>query len=62
MPSTAELLRKLKRAGFRLERHAKRHDIYRHPSGRKAVVPRHAAEMRTGLYLAILRDAGVPER
>jgi predicted RNA binding protein YcfA (HicA-like mRNA interferase family) len=53
------LIRRLKRAGFYLVRHGKRHDIYEAPNGRRVVLPRHAVDLPRGTYLAILRDAGL---
>jgi mRNA interferase HicA len=61
MEKVAALVRRLKRAGFYLVRHGKRHDIYEHASGRRAVVPRHAVDVPTGTYLAILKDAGLED-
>jgi predicted RNA binding protein YcfA (HicA-like mRNA interferase family) len=60
MASTAELLRRLRRAGFVLDRHGKKHDIYLNPSnGRRVVVWRHAREIATGTFYAILKEAGL---
>lgn len=60
MATTAELVRRLVRAGFRLAAHGKKHDVYADPtSGRKVVVPRHSREIPTGTYHSMLRDAGL---
>jgi predicted RNA binding protein YcfA (HicA-like mRNA interferase family) len=55
------LVRRLRRAGFALVRHGKRHDIFEHPNGRRVVIPRHATDIARGTYLSILRDAGLDE-
>lgn len=59
MATTAELVRRLKKAGFRLSTHGGRHDIYVNASGVRVTVPRHAKEMPNGTYRAILKDAGL---
>jgi predicted RNA binding protein YcfA (HicA-like mRNA interferase family) len=60
MATTSELLRRLRRAGFRLVENGSRHDIYEHQAtGRRVIVPRHKREMPNGTYRAILKDAGL---
>ena len=59
MASTAELLRRLRRAGFTLVDHGKRHDIYEGPNGKRIPVGRHAREIPNGTYHSMLRDAGI---
>lgn len=61
MEKVSALIRRLRRAGFDLARHGKRHDIYEDGRGRRVVVPRHATDLPRGTYLAILRDAGLNE-
>lgn len=61
MEKIAALVRRLRRAGFALVRHGKRHDIYEHPNGRRVIVARHATDIARGTYLAILKDAGLDE-
>ena len=62
MEKTSKLLAKLRRAGFVLVRHGKKHDIYEHPvSHRRISVWRHTRDIPTGTYLAILRDAGISQ-
>lgn len=61
MEKMAALVRRLRRSGFVLARHGKRHDIYAHPNGRRVVIPRHATDVARGTYLAILKDAGLGE-
>jgi len=53
---TSELLKVLKDAGCVLDRHGKRHDKWLNPNtGEFDWVPRHAAEVPTGLALEILK-------
>ncbi len=53
---TSELLKALRAAGCVLERHGRRHDKWINPNtGKFDWVPRHAAEVRTGLALEILK-------
>jgi predicted RNA binding protein YcfA (HicA-like mRNA interferase family) len=61
MEKVSALVRRLKRAGFYLARHGKRHDIYENSAGRRVIVPRHATDLPRGTYLSILRDAGLDE-
>jgi predicted RNA binding protein YcfA (HicA-like mRNA interferase family) len=61
MEKVAALVRRLKRAGFVLVRHGKRHDVYENGHGRRVVVGRHATDIPTGTYLSMLRDAGLSE-
>ena len=57
----AEVVRRLRRAGFEFDRHAKgSHEIWRHPAdGRKTTVPCHPGSLPEGTLRAILRQAGV---
>jgi len=58
--STAEVLRRLKKVGFKLVSHGKKHDLYEDPrTGRRITIPRHSKEIPVGTYHAILRDAGL---
>jgi predicted RNA binding protein YcfA (HicA-like mRNA interferase family) len=53
---TSELLKVLKEAGCYLDRHGRRHDKWINPkTGEFEWVPRHAAEVKTGLAEAILK-------
>ena len=58
---TAELIRKLRRAGFVFDRQAKgSHEIWHHPvTGRRVVVPNHPGEVALGTLRQILRQAGL---
>lgn len=62
MEKTSKLVSRLRRAGFVLVRHGKKHDIYEHPFTRRRVsVWRHARDIPTGTYQSILRDAGLSD-
>jgi predicted RNA binding protein YcfA (HicA-like mRNA interferase family) len=56
------VIRKLRRAGFIFDRHAKgSHEIWYHPTtGRRAVVPNHPTQtIPKGTLRAIIREAGL---
>ena len=60
MATTAEFVRRLTRAGFRLMAHMKKHDIYENSrTGKRVIVPRHSREIANGIYRSMLRDAGL---
>lgn len=61
MPKIGDLLRRLRRGGFALVRHGKKHDIYEDAVGRRVVVPRHKTDIPSGLYYSLLREAGLGE-
>lgn len=62
MEKTSRFLARLRRAGFVLVRHGKRHDLYEHPvTHRRVTVARHSRDIPTGTYLSMLRDAGLLE-
>lgn len=56
-----ELTKLLVSAGYVLERHGKKHDLYRHPvTGKREQVERHGStEVRPGLQSAIMKRAGL---
>ncbi|RKS00400.1 type II toxin-antitoxin system HicA family toxin [Flavobacterium sp. 102] len=56
-----ELLKVLKKDGWELYQHGKRHDLYRHPTKDGQIpVPRHqSAEVATGTLNQILKQAGL---
>lgn len=57
---TAELLKRLRRAGCSLVRHGKKHDIWKNPlNGQQTSVPRHSGEIPNGTYNGILRQLGI---
>ena len=57
----AEVIRKLRKAGFELERRASSsHEIWRNPKTlRKTVVPHHSRDIAEGTMRAIVREAGL---
>lgn len=62
MPKTRDLVRRLRRAGCVLVRHGKRHDIWENPSnGKRTTVPRHASDLKSGTYHAILNQIGLAD-
>jgi predicted RNA binding protein YcfA (HicA-like mRNA interferase family) len=54
-----EFIRKLKRAGFEIDHQTGSHVILYHPSGVRLTVPVHAREMKRGLLIALLKQAGL---
>lgn len=56
----AELVSALKRAGFSVvpDRGRGSHSILAHPDGRDVVVAMHAREMKRGVLVAIVKQAG----
>lgn len=55
----SEFLRELRRAGCRLHRHGKRHDLYINPAtGKKAPLPRHT-EIKNSLCELIRKQLGL---
>lgn len=61
MATINELLRKLKKNGWYLHRHGKKHDVYIHDSNTSPlIIPRHGSkEMAKGTYNSILKTAGL---
>ncbi len=60
--NSAELIRKLEEAGFRLVSVRGSHHKYRHPDGRTTIVPHPKKDLGTGLVRKILRkDAGLTD-
>lgn len=57
----AELVRKLRRMGLKLDEQGKRHEIWYDPAtGRRTRIPRHRTrEVPEGTLKAILRDLGL---
>jgi predicted RNA binding protein YcfA (HicA-like mRNA interferase family) len=58
MPTSKELLRFLTRQGYRRVRQTGSHLILSHSERALLVLPMHARDLPTGLFLKILRDAG----
>ena len=61
MAKVSELLKRLKKEEWRLHRHGKKHDLYRHPTKTgELVIPRHGSkELATGTLNSILKKAGL---
>jgi predicted RNA binding protein YcfA (HicA-like mRNA interferase family) len=57
----AEVIRKLRRAGFEFDRHAKgSHEVWRHPvTRRRTTVPRHPGDVPERTVAAIIKEAGI---
>lgn len=56
-----EFIRKLKRAGFVLDHHTGSHAILYRKDGVRLVVPVHAREMKRGLLMSLLKQAGLTD-
>lgn len=62
MPYKArEVLARLQRAGFVVRRQSGSHVVLRHPDGRQTYVAMHSADVPTGTFRTILKQAGVTE-
>ncbi|WP_299767570.1 type II toxin-antitoxin system HicA family toxin [uncultured Dokdonia sp.] len=61
MAKVSELLRRLKKDGWHIHRHGKKHDLYRHPEKNgELVIPRHGSkELAKGTLHSILKEAGL---
>ena len=59
--SAAEVIRRLRRAGFVFDRQAKgSHEIWRNPATRRrTTVPNHPGDLPEGTVRAIVREAGL---
>ena len=56
-----DVLRRLQRAGFEVQRQSGSHVVLRHRDGRQTYVPMHTRELPTGTFRAILNQAGLEE-
>ena len=61
MPAAQQLLRFLRKLGYRTERQKGSHMILTHPTRRMLVVPFHRGDIPRGLFLRILKDAKATE-
>jgi predicted RNA binding protein YcfA (HicA-like mRNA interferase family) len=62
MPYKArEVLARLQRAGFVIRRQSGAHVVLRHSNGRQTYVAMHSADVPTGTFRAILKQAGLSE-
>ena len=61
MAKVNELIRALKKDGWYLDSHGKKHDVYLHPTkSGKLILPRHGSkELAKGTYNSILKEAGL---
>ncbi|MBI4487815.1 MAG: type II toxin-antitoxin system HicA family toxin [Deltaproteobacteria bacterium] len=60
MPTAREVVRFLKRKGFIEKRQKGSHLMLQHPqTGYRTSVPMHPGDLPTGLFLKILKDAGL---
>lgn len=61
--TTKQLIRKLRKFGFRLDHTTGSHYVFRNPkNGKRAVVPYHFKTLHKGTFLAILREAGLTKK
>ena len=62
MPYKArEILARLKRAGFVVKRQSGSQVVLRHEDGRQTYVAMHTADVPTGTFRSILKQAGLTE-
>lgn len=62
MPYKArEVLAKLQREGFAVRRQSWSHVVLRHADGRQTYVAMHSADVLTGAFRPILKQAGLTE-
>jgi len=57
--SSAEVIKKLKAAGWKLARTKGSHQHYSHPSGKIVTVPHPKKDLQVGLIKAIEKQSGV---
>jgi predicted RNA binding protein YcfA (HicA-like mRNA interferase family) len=62
MPRVRELIRFLKKAGYLEKRQTGSHLILEQPTRRMLVIPVHSGDVPRGLFLRILKDAGLTEK
>ena len=53
-----EVVERLREAGF-IGYHGAKHDVFKHPDGRKTLVPRHKGDLPIGTLKAIQKDTNV---
>ncbi|MCH6236708.1 type II toxin-antitoxin system HicA family toxin [Cognataquiflexum rubidum] len=54
-----ELIKILEAQGFIFQRSKGSHQLFKHPDGRRTVVPVHTRDLKTGTLLAILKQSGI---
>ena len=47
------------RLGFVLSHQSGSHRVYKHPDGRRVVIPFHPGDVRTGLLRGVIEDLGI---
>jgi mRNA interferase HicA len=57
--SPKELIKLLESSGFVLQRSKGSHQLFKHPDGRRTMVPFHSKGLKRGTLLAILKQAGI---
>jgi predicted RNA binding protein YcfA (HicA-like mRNA interferase family) len=57
--SSKELIKRLLAAGFMLDRVKGSHHIYKHPNGKRTVVPHPKKDLPKGTFHTILKQAGL---
>lgn len=57
--SPKELIKLLESLGFIHQRSKGSHQLFKHPDGRRTIVPYHSKDLKTGTLLAILKQAGI---
>jgi len=62
MPKAKELLRFLRKQGYKATRQKGSHRIFTHPVRPMLIVPIHSGDVPRGLFLRILKDAGFSEK
>ena len=62
MPKAQEVLRFLRKKGYREQRQTGSHLILKHPTLPMLVVPFHRGDIPRGLFLRILKDGGFTEK
>ena len=54
-----EVIQVLEKNGFALSRSKGSHHVFRHPDGRKTVVPLHNKDLPKGTLMAIIKQSGL---
>ena len=54
-----EVIQILEKNGFALSRSRGSHHVFRHPDGRKTVVPFHNKDLPKGTLMAIIKQSGI---
>ncbi|MEM8893529.1 MAG: type II toxin-antitoxin system HicA family toxin [Bacteroidota bacterium] len=57
-----EVIRLLEQHDFVLSRSRGSHHIYRHPDGRKVIVPFHNKDLPKGTLMSIIKQSGIPRK